>query len=345
MLGGIHAGDLLLGGYPQAVDGFDDLKYNGHGDRRVGGDGQHPKALHAQLAKPAAVEQTAISGQKAGQNRACQTTASVDRHRAHRVVDMELRIHRLYHDHHQNARDYAHHGGTQRVHTGTSGGDAHQPRQRRVQAHTHVRLAVFNPGEQHTGHGGYSRSNGGVGQDLGQLGGARRGRAVEPIPAEPQNEGTHSRQGDVVPQDRPGIALFIILADAGPQQDGPNEPRDAAYHVNDSGAGEIDETQFGQPALGIPHPTGLNGVHHSGNDSGIDAIAGEFGAFRHGSGDDGGGGSAEHQLEEEVWPVETVEIGEHLIFRHSDKAKEVVLAVHDAIAQGHEHHRADTEIH
>ena len=115
--------------------------------------------------------------------------------------------------------------------------------------------------------------------------------------------------------------------------------------MDDGRPGEVDEPQLGQPALGVPHPARLNGVHHGGDNGGVDAVAGELGAFGHGAGHDGGGGGAEHQLEEEVRPVEAVKVSEHLIFRHTDEAKEIVPAVHDAIAQGYEHHGADAEVH
>ena len=345
MLGGVQSGDLLLGGHPQAVGVLDDLEHNGHGHYGVGGDGQHPQALHPQLAETAAVEQPAVGGQQAGEYRARQAAAAVDRHRAHRVVDVEPGVHHLHNEYHQDAGDQAHHGGAQGVQAGAARGDAHQPRQGGIQAHAHVRLAVFDPGEQHTGHRGRSGGNGGAAQDLGQLGGIRRRRAVEAIPAEPQDEGAHGGQGDVVAQDGPRPALPVILADAGPQQDGPDQPGDASHHVDDGGPGEVDEAHTCQPALGVPHPARLDGVDHGGDHGGVDAVAGKLGALRHGPGHDGGGGGAEHQLEKEVGPVKGVEVGEHLIFRPADESEEVIPAVHDAIAQSHEHHCADAEVH
>ena len=193
VFGGVQPGDLLLGGHPQAVGGADEVEHNGHGHYGIGGNGQHTQALDAQQADPAAVQQPAVGGQQAGEDSARQAAATVDRHRAHRVVDVEPGVNGFHHDHHQNAGDHAHPGGAQGVQAGAPGGDTHQPRQRGVQAHAHVGLAVLNPGKQHTGHGGRGGGNGGVAQDLGHLGGVGGRRAVETVPAEPEDKGAHGR--------------------------------------------------------------------------------------------------------------------------------------------------------
>ena len=54
---------------------------------------------------------------------------------------------------------------------------------------------------------------------------------------------------------------------------------------------------------------------------------------------------AEHQMEKEVRPAEGIEVRKHLILRHADQAEEIVLTVHDAVAQQDEDHRSDAEIH
>ena len=45
-----------------------------------------------------------------------------------------------------------------------------------------------------------------------------------------------------------------------------------------------------------------NGVDQQGDGGGVDAVGAELGALRHGAGDDGGGGGAEHGLEDSVGP-------------------------------------------
>ena len=345
MLRAIQAGDLLLGGGTQAVGGLDDLEHDGHYDGCVGTDSHHTQQLDADQIKAAAIEQAAVSGQQTGENGTQHTADTVYGNGAHRIVHMELGVQDLNAQHHGDAGDDAHDHGAQGVQIGAAGGDAHQTGQRGVEAHTYVRLAVLDPGEQHTDHRSYSRRDGGVAQDLRHLLRIGGGGAVEAVPAEPQDEHAHSSQGNIVAQNGPGIAVLIILADAGAQHDGADQAGDTAHHVDDGGTGKVDEAQLSQPALTVPDPACLDGVDDGGDDGGVDAVAGELGALGHGAGHDGGGGGTEHQLEEEVRPVKGVEVGEQLVLRHTDKAEEIVLTVHDAVAQQTEDHSADAEVH
>ena len=345
MLGSIQPGDLFLRRDPQSVGMLDDLKHDRHDHAGIGRDRHDPQALYAELAQAAPVEQAAFGGQQAGQERTGHTAAAMDRHSAHGVIDVELHIQQFHHDYHQHAGDHAHHEGAHGIQISAAGGDAHQPRQRRVQAHTHVRLPVFDPGKEHAHHGSHRRGDGGVAQDLRQLGGIGGCGAVEAIPAEPEDKRPQRRDRDIMSKNRTGVAVLSVLADPGSQQNRTDQAGDAAHHMDHAGTGKIDEAQLGQPALPVPDPARLNGIDHGGDHSGVNAVAGEFGALRHGAGYDGCGSGAEHKLEEKVRPIKCVKAGKQLIFRQPDETEKVAFAVHDTVAQQHEHDRSDTKVH
>jgi hypothetical protein len=146
-------------------------------------------------------------------------------------------------------------------------------------------------------------------------------------------------------QNSTGRALLIVLSNTGSQHDRPDQPRDAAHHMNDGGTGKINESQLCQPSLTVPYPACLNGVDHSGDNGGVNAIAGKLGALRHSAGHNGGGGGAKYKLEKEVRPIKVIEVGKELILRQSNQAEEVILAVHNAVAQQHKDYRSDAKIH
>ena len=192
-------------------------------------------------------------------------------------------------------------------------------------------------------------AKGGVAQDLGQLGGICGGGAVEAVPAEPEDEAPQRAHGQGVPGDGVDLDAAVlfpgVLTDPGAQHPRADKGSQSAHHVDHRGAGEVHIAELDQPALAVPDPPGLDGVDHRADDAGVHAVGQEFGALRHGAGDDGGRCGAEHQLEKEVRPVEGIEVRKHLILRHADQAEEIVLTVHDAVAQQDEDHRSDAEIH
>lgn len=66
--------------------------------------------------------------------------------------------------------------------------------------------------------------------------------AVEPEPAEPEDEHAQAGQRQAVTGDSIDTAVFIVFADTGPQNPGTDEGADTADHVYARGAGEIMET-------------------------------------------------------------------------------------------------------
>ena len=90
---------------------------------------------------------------------------------------------------------------------------------------------------------------------------AKRRGGVEAEPAEQQDERPEHGHRDVVAGQRLGRAVLGVLADAGPEHDRPGQRGDAADHVHDAGAGEVDVAgaeahrvpDLGQPAA-APRP-------------------------------------------------------------------------------------------
>ena len=202
-------------------------------------------------------------------------------HRAHRVVDVQLKVKELHHHYHKHARHNAYYHRAQSVQSVAAGGYAHKARKGGVQAHGHVGLAVLYPGVQHGGNCGHSRGYGG-GQEDGRKGGVVPGRrAVKAVPAEPEDEAAQSPQGDGVAGD--GVHLLdlsllatYILAKPRAHHYGPDKGRDAAHRVYGRGAREVVKAQIYQPALAVPDPPGFYGVDEQGDDSGIDAVGHEL---------------------------------------------------------------------
>ena len=56
-----------------------------------------------------------------------------------------------------------------------------------------------------------------------------------------------------------GVAVLVILANAGPQDLAPMQSAQAAHHVHRGGTGEIVEAQLRKPAA-APNPVAGNGV-------------------------------------------------------------------------------------
>ena len=113
--------------------------------------------------------------------------------------------------------------------------------------------------------------------------------------------------------------------------------------MDGAGAREIVETDLRQPAA-APDPVGFNGIDQRGDDTGIDTVGKELGAFCHGAGNDGGGGGTEHQVEHKAGEIKAFIGGKQVKAGLADEA-EKILAHQQAEADDNEYHRAYTEIH
>ncbi len=102
---------------------------------------------------------------------------------------------------------------------------------------------------------------------------------------------------------RMGLTLPSLpyLPMRGPSTMAPARADPAADRVDHGGTGKIDETQLFQPAAAVeepaPGPAAEDGVDEGADDDTVDQIAGEFGPFGHGAGDDGGGRGGKDHLE------------------------------------------------
>ena len=121
---------------------------------------------------------------------------------------------------------------------------------------------------------------------------------------------------------------------------------DTAGHVDHAGTGKINKAQVGQPPAVAPGPAGLDGVDAEADDAGVDAIGGELGPLRHGTGDDGGAGGAEDQLEDEAAPSKPSNPAPNIPRVGVPMKPPATWGFHQqAIAQEDEDHGTDAEVH
>ncbi len=101
-------------------------------------------------------------------------------------------------------------------------------------------------------------------------------------------------------------AVFVELADAGPDDDGADQRNHTTLHMNDRGTGEVRiavaeaeiHTQHSQPAA-APDPVTEHGIHDGPNRRSVKAEGRPFPAFRHGARGNGSRGIHKHHLEQE----------------------------------------------
>ena len=139
------------------------------------------------------------------------------------------------------------------------------------------------------------------------------------------------------------VPVPLKLSDAGTEDGGADQRADAAHHVNAGGTREVVEAHLRQPAA-APDPMRLNGIDHSGDDRGIDAVRKKFGSLRHCARDDRGRGGAKDQIEDEAGPVEVGIVGEDIQSGLSDEADHI-LAQQKACTDHDEKDCSDAEVH
>ena len=303
----IQAVDLHLGGNPQAHQLVDHLEDDGHGHQHPHGHRSHTRQLNQQEPDAAAVEQAAVGGKQAHADSAEGTAGTVHRHRAHGIVDLGNLVKELHSQHHQ---DTGHQADEERAHRAdhiAAGGNGHQARQGTVEGHGDVRLLIPDPGKDHGGAGGNRRGHVGVheyqrGAEHAFVAGKTYGAgAVETEPAEPQDKHAGSQRGHVMAGNGAGLTVLGVLADTGAQHSGADAGGDAAHHMHRGAARKVMEAQAGKPTA-APDPVAGNGIDHHRNQRAVQAVGLEVGALRHRAGHDGGGGGAEHGLENHVAP-------------------------------------------
>ena len=358
MLRDVQTGDLLLRRDPQADGVLQNGKDNGDHNCHIEDNGRHAQTLDAEEMEAAAVEHAFFrgdaGGKQAGENGAESAADTVNGNCAHRVVDLGDLIKEFHSQHDDETEHNAHDGSAQRIYGVAPGGDAHQTGQRGVVSHGNIGLAVAQPGEDQ----GRAAGNGGaeVGVEEHQTGAddqivgvhAHGGSAVEAEPAEPENEHAQRGESQVVAQNRLGLSVSAVLADPGAKHLGADQGAYAAHHVDAGGTGKIVEAQLTEPAA-APDPVAGDGVDQQGNGGGVDAVCAELGAFCHGTGDDGGGGGAEHGLENGVGPQGNAGGKDVAVVLHNHGVKPAEQAgactEHDAEAHQPEAGGADAEVH
>ena len=101
-------------------------------------------------------------------------------------------------------------------------------------------------------------------------------RAVKAVPAEPKDKYAERTERNVVTRksaDLYDLAVFVPLefADTRSQNLRADKRRDTAYHMNCAGACKVVEAERAQPSA-APNPVRFNGINHSGNYAGINAV-------------------------------------------------------------------------
>ena len=350
--------DLYLSGNAETDSLVNDFEDDEHDGQNIGIDHDEAQQLDAQLAQTAAVEQAladtvAAVGEEAHGNGTPDAVCKVDGDSAHGVIDLRNIIEELDAQHHENAGDEADDESTKGRNGVAACGDGHQTSQRAVERHGDVGLAVALPGKEH-GHAGRNccRKVGveadQTGQGHGLIGGKAQGRAaVEAEPAEPEDEYAQRTGGQVVAGDGVGLAVLVVLADAGTQQGRAQHGDDSADVVDGCRTGKVVEAHALEPAA-APHPVAADGVDHQRNGCGVDAVGFEVGALGHGAGDDGGCRCAEDSLEHDVHPQRDVEAQMRIITLNEgvEPADESAgAAEHQAEADEPVAGRADAKIH
>ncbi len=101
-------------------------------------------------------------------------------------------------------------------------------------------------------------------------------------------------------QNRFNTAVFGIFAQPGTEHQCAGQGCPSAHRMHHGRSGKINKSQVLEPAVAVekaaPGPAAENRIYQSAEHDTIDQVNGEFGSFRHGAGNDGGGSSAEYGL-------------------------------------------------
>jgi len=350
--------DFFLAAHTQTENRLDEEERKRNRDRRPCADAQHTQQLQTQQLEAAAVEQTSqhpfgiirrcARRQQTNRQRAPDAVEEMHSNRADRIIHMQLVVQEPHAEVDNQTGDNADDDGTRAVQHVAARRDADQTRQRGVQAHRHIRLAVMYPSENHADNCCHGRRNRRRQENRAEGFDALCRRAVEAVPAEPQDEHAEAAQRNVMTGERihaDNLAALILgeLADARANHLCANQRAQTADHVNRARTGVVMEAQLCQPAA-APNPVCLDGVNQRGNDGGIHAVGEELRALCHCAGDDGRRRRAENEVEDKVREIEIRVRGENVKTGLADKAHQV-FAQQKREANQDEHHCADAEVH
>ena len=258
---------LLLGRNPETHRHVDELEHHegsGKGPDKTGRDSDNLNPDDRQ-GGPAHVEDPG------GQSPPGPADA-VDGNGTHRVVHPDS-VEKENRDDHQDPGKGPDEDRRARGNVGAAGGDPHQPGQRPVEAHAHLRFSELQPGDQHgQGRPGRRRQIG-VHENHGDGLVRRRGRSgVEPEPAQPEDKDAQGRQRHVMPQNWPD-AILGVFSQTRAEDQGPGQSRPAAHRVNHRRSGKVDKAQALQPAAPLiktsPCPGAEDGVNQTADDDAV----------------------------------------------------------------------------
>mmetsp|Transcript_18891 Transcript_18891/g.52509 ORF Transcript_18891/g.52509 Transcript_18891/m.52509 type:complete len:523 (+) Transcript_18891:49-1617(+) len=244
---------------------------------------------------------------------------------------------------------------------GASCGDGDESTQGSVHGHGEVvrglaGLGLFNDGvgEHGSDATGGGSEGGGDGAEGGSGGGTwivdGQGRTwVESVPSEPEDEGSEDLEGDAVGWELAWglewVSIFIVEASlAWSEDDGSNEGGGSSGHVDDTGSGEVNDTdvtewvvaECSEESVSAPDGSDDDRVHESCEEDGVAEVGGHLASLGDGSGNDGGGGGGECELEEESDEITArVEIADEEVLGSNEVlVSAAVVVVSEGVADG-----------
>ena len=181
---------------------FEDEEEQTHAGDRPCGDAEDAEHLHAELQTAARVEETRLRGEQSDCQRTPEPVRAVYRDRADGVVDMEHLIDQFHDDNDEDTRHKPDDRRAERVDRLTARRNGDKSRKRAVERHGDVGLFVPDPCKAHGRRRGDRSRDRRIGEDKRKFarGGCRR--AVEAVPAEPQNEHAERAERERVPGNR-----------------------------------------------------------------------------------------------------------------------------------------------
>ena len=289
-----------------------DLESNKHRNQNIRVNCDNAEYLNAELPEAAAVEESLSYAVRAGgkqADRQCSPDAvdHVNRNRADRIIDLRDVIKELNRKNDNETGNHTDEECAGRRYAVASCRNRYKARERRVEGHRYVRLAVLEPGKDHSDNGCDSRCEVCCHESIGS--GNRivrrvhrdRRAAVETKPAEPQNEYAECHRGQVMAGNRSCLAVLVVLADSGAKHPRAEAGDHTADIVNNRGASEIMHTKRRKPAA-APYPVSFNRVYDQRNHRGIDAVGFEVCALCHGPRNDCRCRRAENRFENDKTP-------------------------------------------